>query len=127
MRRAFRVVAISGMIVVSTAMSGHSQEENLRFLEGPWVLSLGSAAGGPVFFRKMFIGYEADIPWWGHTTVHQSGGTWGDHIQVTGSGFTCYYYVSAVGNKKMIWNMTWWLRHAVFGNCPQTASFQRSR
>jgi hypothetical protein len=56
-------MAISGTIVVLTAMSGYSQEKNLRFLEGSWVPFLGSAAGGPVFFRKVFIGYEADIPW----------------------------------------------------------------
>jgi len=100
-------------------------EDKLRPLQGQWTPTTGPNIGLRFWFVKGFIGYDAVIPWWGQTSIVESGGDFGSHIKISGSkdglNAECFYYISLLDSRRMAWN----LRHSTTGNCPESLIFER--
>jgi hypothetical protein len=109
---------------------------SLDDLDGKWVsVTPGAGLGEPIWFHKAFAGYDANIPWWGQTTIIASDGFKGSHIKVeglyggklgppgvvSGQNFQCFYYIGIVDSK----TMTWARRDGEPGICPESAVFKR--
>jgi hypothetical protein len=114
----FRASLVSIVLFVLADSLGYSQEFN--FLEGKWVSVAGPTIGEPIWFYKAFGGYDALISWWGQTTISQSNGEYGSHIQVRARDLRCFYYIGVINSQEM----TWALRSGS-PNCPQSAWFKR--
>jgi hypothetical protein len=117
-----KFVAVGAALILALCWcnSVRAEQDALGFMDGVWVSI--SPPGPHIVVTKVALGTrEASLPNLGQASIHMSNGEQGSNMQLSGSGFECYYYViSLEARTRMVWESK-----GGSSSCPPTTLYER--
>ena len=103
MKKCLLALAQSVFIFVATDVSLAQQRDPLWFMDGVWVAV--NPPGAQVIFNQLGLGTRAASLQMGQATLRVSDGRSGSTLRVSGEGFDCFYLVSPINPREMVWQL----------------------
>lgn len=100
-----RILRLASFLFAGT-MSGISlaqQGDPLALLDGVWVSV--NPPGPQVIFNRLGLGQRAASLPMGQAAIRVSDGRSGSTLRVSGEGFDCFYLVSPINRREMVWQL----------------------
>jgi len=91
------------ILFLATNGSFAQQRDPLALFDGVWVAV--NPPGPQVTFNKLGLGTKTASLQMGQATIRVSDGRSGSTLRVSGEGFDCFYLVSPINPKEMVWQL----------------------
>ena len=116
-----RKIVDSGIgLIFFLAIPAAAQNAELPALfNGIWA-SVNPPGPHVTFTRTALHTVDASLPVLGQSQLRVSNGEGGSNLRASGEGFNCFYFVSSISQRRMVWD--WRAGDAV---CPPSMTFEK--